>query len=63
MSKGKDSFRANTKDAFAFFILIQFEQRSSPETEKERLRAKSLKDALAFADDYTTVLYGCQALF
>ena len=47
MSKGKDSFRVNTKDAFAFFMLIQFDLLFSIK-DKERLRVKPLKDALAF---------------
>jgi hypothetical protein len=37
----------NTKDAFAFFISVQFGL-LFPKNGKERLRAISLKDALAF---------------
>jgi hypothetical protein len=38
MSKGKDSFGENPKDAFAFIILIQFALLFSGK-EKKRLRA------------------------
>jgi hypothetical protein len=47
MYKGKDTFCVSTKDAFAFFI-IRFSALFPAKNGKERLRAGSLKDALAF---------------
>ena len=48
MSKGKDSFRANTKDAFAFLFIFNSIRSRPPKKGTERLRVKTLKDALAF---------------
>lgn len=47
MSKGKGVFRVNTKDAFAFFILIQFDLFFSKKETRGSLN-QSFKNALAF---------------
>ena len=62
MSKGKDTFRENTKDAFAFLSVFRSIRPFPSGKEKGRLRVIPLKDALAFtADIIHPGICGCQA--